>query len=683
MPNDQEIAHRGPRNSDQGPRPERHMTFTTEPCQVCGKPDQNVETWDHGERKRLKCDHCRGPFAITRRTLRRAHHEGRNPELSNWIQAKTERGEDIGEINIERYQEIFDDAQPLGSKHGLRITTVSIRNFRCIQELSVELDDTTVLIGENNSGKTAFLEAIRICLEQLHGGLRGTFQAYDYHLRDESSTPANAGAIEIELSFAEPAVDTWHDELAQELAEVILVRDDGRREIRFRLTSRFEQATEESSVQWAFLDDHANPLPGQADPTGLLMSLQRLAPVFYLSALRDASRHFETSGRYWRTFLTESSIPQDDRRSLEKDFSALNRRLLDVHKPLAEVYSKLADANKVIDFGAADAVAIDALPTKLFSLLSRTEVSLASRAGAKIPVERQGEGTQSLAVLLLFNAFLHSRLSNFDPIAEPITALEEPEAHLHPSAARALMTLLHDLPGQRIVSTHSGDLLANVGALSVRRFAHRDGRIHAHRIDSDTLQSEQMRKFDFHVRRSRGELLFARCWLLVEGETEAVIFSGAAEALELELERAGVRCVEYSQTDVGMLARVANQLGILWYCVVDDDSGRGKYENKVKQQLQAAAEADRMVFPYENVERFLCDNGFGDLYESRMSNQKPPPAAPPGTPEYWSQVLGALPNGYSKPAVAVDAAIKMKTGEKSVPGVLQSILEKVISLAGE
>lgn len=659
------------------------MNVTTEPCPVCGKPDQSVRTWDHDERKTLECEHCGGPFTLTKTAERQAHHDGRQEELSNWIRTKTEREESIGEIDRKRYQMIFDDAQPPGSKHGLRLTTVSIRNFRCIQELSVELDDITVLIGENNSGKTAFLEAIRICLEQLHGRSRGTFQTYDYHLRDESSTPANADAIEIDLSFAEPDVDTWHDELVQELAEIILLRDDGCREIRFRLTSRFEQATEESSVQWAFLDDHANPLPEQADPTGLLMSLQRLAPVFYLSALRDASRHFEASGRYWRTFLSESSIPQDDRRSLEKEFSALNRRVLDAHKPLAEVYSKLTDANKVIDFGAADAVAIDALPTKLFSLLSRTQVSLASRAGAKIPVERQGEGTQSLAVLMLFNAFLHSRLSNFDPIAEPITALEEPEAHLHPSATRALMNLLQDLPGQRIVSTHSGDLLASAGALSVRRFAHRDGQIRAYRIKSDTLQPEQMRKFDFHVRRSHGELLFARCWLLVEGETEAVLLSGAAEALGLELERAGVRCVEYSQTDVGMLANVANQLGIVWYCVVDDDSGRRKYETKVRQQLKSAAEDDRMVFPYENVERFLCHNGFGSLYECRMSNQKPSPTAPKGTSDYWNQVLDALPNGYSKPAVAVDAAIRMKARKNSVPRVLRAILEKVISLAGE
>ena len=73
-------------------------------------------------------------------------------ELSKWIRTKTKRGEDIGEIDMERLQKIFGDAKVSGSKHGLRLTAVSIRDFRCIRELSVELNDTTVLIGENNSG---------------------------------------------------------------------------------------------------------------------------------------------------------------------------------------------------------------------------------------------------------------------------------------------------------------------------------------------------------------------------------------------------------------------------------------------------------------------------------------------------------------------------------------------------
>ncbi|MFZ5787397.1 MAG: ATP-dependent nuclease [Acidobacteriota bacterium] len=563
----------------------------------------------------------------------------------------------------------------------MKLTSVTVRNFRCIKELTVDLDQLTVLVGENNTGKTAFLEAIRICLERLRGRSRAVFHEYDYHLGSEDATPASADPIEIELFFREPEPETWPEAIIQEMSTVLALKDD-RYQLTFRLTSSFDAAAGDFVLDWSFLDADGNELTGAAKNATHLTSLQRVCPAFYLSALRDAAEHFAARGRYWRAFLSESTIQDKDRRELEKEFAALNQRLLGVHQPLADVRKHLETAKNVIDFGAGDAVAIDALPTKLFALLARTQVSLASRVGAKIPVDRQGEGTQSLAVLLLFDAFLRSKLSLLDDEAEPITALEEPEAHLHPCAIRALMGMVRDLRGQTLVSTHSGDLLAAVNPMAVRRFVYRDGAIRVFRIAPGTLDDEELRKFDFHVRRSRGELLFARCWLLGEGESEGILLAGAAEALGIDLERAGVRCVEYSQTDVGMLAKVANQLGIAWYCVADDDSGRKKYEKKIKEQLNGVPEADRIVFPYKNVERFLCDTGFGGIYETRMSAQKTHPSSAKGTTAYWDEVIKALPNGYSKPAAVLDAVLEMKANPARVPQALRDVLGKAVALAG-
>ena len=329
----------------------------------------------------------------------------------------------------------------------MRLTTVEIRNFRCIKDLSVDLDETTVLIGENNSGKTAFLNAIRICLERLRGRGRGPFDEYDYHLPDDESTPAQAAPIEIVLSFVETEAEPWSEEVVQALADLFARDATDQRRVTFRVKSSFDQDTGEFVTDWDFLDASDNPLPaGKA--ASQLHTFQRLAPTFYLSALRDASKHFAAKGRFWRTFLAESGIPEDDRENLTAALAELNERLIAAHRPLLEVRTGLEDAGKVIEFGVNEAVTIDALPTRLFSLLSRAQVNLASRSGARIPVELQGEGTQSLTVLLLFGAFLRSRLSDLDPDAAPITALEEPEAHLHPSAIRSLMGLVSDLPGQ-------------------------------------------------------------------------------------------------------------------------------------------------------------------------------------------------------------------------------------------
>lgn len=460
---------------------------------------------------------------------------------------------------------------------------------------------------------------------------------------------------------------------------ICLHETNDRRRVTFRVTSSFDQESGEFVTDWDFVDANGNPLPAGKAPSQL-NTLQRLAPTFYLSALRDASKHFAAKGRFWRTFLAESGIPEDERETLATALADLNEQLITAHQPLREVRTCLDDAGRVIEFGVNEAVSIDALPTKLFSLLSRAQVNLASRSGARIPVELQGEGTQSLAVLLLFGAFLRSQLSDLDPDAAPITALEEPEAHLHPSAIRSLMGIVSDLPGQKLVSTHSGDLLASVPSSAIRRFVHTDDGIEAHRIEPGTLTPEEARKFDSH-RRTRGELLFARCWLLVEGETETTLLAGAAEALTLDIERAGVRCVEFSQTDVGMLAKVANSLGIVWYCVLDNDSGRGKYERRVRDEFGAAVEADRLTMPYDNVERMLCEGGFGDLYEARISPQKVQPTSPRGTPAYWTEVLAALPNRYSKPEVAAEAAARMTAGRTPVPTELSSILNQAAALA--
>lgn len=436
----------------------------------------------------------------------------------------------------------------------MHLTQVRIQNFRGIEDLTVDLDETTVLIGENNTGKTAFLQAIRLCLQRLSGRGKGPFSEYDYHLTSDRSAPSVAEPIQINLVFAESASEPWDDEVEADLSEVITFVADNRR-IELRVTSSWDETASEFQTDWDFLDNNGDPLHSSYY---VLRSLRQQVPIFYLSALRDASRHFISSGRYWRTFLGEAGVPEADKQDLERQLADLNAQVIEANRPLAKVRDYLdCQARKVVDLGSQDAVAVSALPTRLFSLLSRAQVLVDSASGASIPVERQGEGTQSLAVLLVFGAFLQSELSGIDPVAEPVIALEEPEAHLHPSAVRSLMGVIAELPGQKIVSTHSGTLLASVDPVNIRRLAHVEGSVRSFQITKNTLTPEDWRKFDVHIRRTRGEMLFARCWLLVEGETEAVLVEGAAQALDLDIVRKGVCCVQFAQSNVQMLTKVA------------------------------------------------------------------------------------------------------------------------------
>ena len=117
---------------------------------------------------------------------------------------------------------------------------------------------------------------------------------------------------------------------------------------------------------------------------------------------------------------------------------------------------------------------------------------------------------------------------------------------------RSLQRLVRGFSGQKLISTHSGDLLAETEIHQIRRLARtRDG-IRSFRVPSDLLSAEETRKFNYHVRQARGELLFARCWLLVEGETECWIFPAAARASgihQMMLVVHGIHLVERMRLD--------------------------------------------------------------------------------------------------------------------------------------
>lgn len=57
----------------------------------------------------------------------------------------------------------------------MRISRLVIRNFRSFEHLDVSIaEGTTCVIGENNTGKTNLLHAIRLCID---AGLSSTYRS--------------------------------------------------------------------------------------------------------------------------------------------------------------------------------------------------------------------------------------------------------------------------------------------------------------------------------------------------------------------------------------------------------------------------------------------------------------------------------------------------------------------------
>ena len=564
----------------------------------------------------------------------------------------------------------------------MRVTTVRIRNFRGIRELDLDLGEITVLVGENNSGKTAVLDLLRICLRDLGPRRRSVFEALDFHLANATADPASADPIQIEITFSEQTTGEWSDELIGRLNRdnVLQVDDDGRSHVMLRVTCAYDPESRDFDQQWSFLNLNREPLTGVNERA--LTGLQREVSYYYLQALRDVRHHFGEKGPFWRPFLKDARLPAEQKAEIERRLREVNDLVVRSHDSFRQVHDGLHHVQDVVPLATGDVVSIEAVPGRIFDMLAKAQINLGSITGARIPLHRHGEGTQSLSVLMLFTAFLEAW-----PAGAPILALEEPEAHLHPSAVRALWGLVRNFTGQKLISTHSGDLLAETEVHQIRRLARtRDG-IRAFRVRTDLLSDEERRKFNYHIRQARGELLFARCWLLVEGETEAWIYPAAARATGVDLHREGIRVVEYRQTDVGLLAKIASALGIAWYCVGDADTGTGgiqanRTRASLKDHLGDSDEADLMVFPYENTDVHLLENGYEDIYEQFMPEQKMAGInGVPGEPDYWSKYFDALPGRAKTRAAAAVAAEMEQRGNDGVTAEIRGVLNRVVAFA--
>ena len=564
----------------------------------------------------------------------------------------------------------------------MRLTKIDIKNFRGIEELSLSLDDICVLIGENNSGKTTILDAINLCLTSSLTRKGSIFEEYDYHLVDASADPAKAKSIEITLKFEESEEGEWPEEAIQTISGAVHTGNDGLKSVTLRVKSHYDNSIKDYTADYDFLEPSGTPLVEAKSPE-VLISLQQIVPTFYLASLRDAAKEFKPRSQFWSPFIRAPELDEETRNEFESALSELNQQVLDQHTSFEKVKERLKETAKLLPLDDADPVSIEAVPSRLFDILSRTQVNMAARTGAKIPVVRHGSGTQSMAVIFLFDAFLQSQLENrYGKHAQPILTLEEPEAHLHPSAVKGIGKVLNDLAAQKVISTHSGELLASVQLSKVRRLCRKDGTIKVYGIKEGLFTEDESRKLDYHVRSTRGSLLFSRCWLLVEGQTEATLLPRCAQAMGCDFDAVGVSCVEFAQASITTFIKLADALGIEWFSLIDNDDAGKKYKESAQEQLNGRKEEDHVqLLDHGNMETFLCMEGFGDVYKKSIPTQKQGSiSAQKNTAGYWKQVADAQ-QGKARTRNALTIADRIVKGEAEVPNLLKNVIEKVTDIA--
>jgi putative ATP-dependent endonuclease of OLD family len=637
----------------------------------------------------------------------------------------------------------------------MKLREVRVRNFRNLVDVQVAIDDTTVLVGENNAGKTALIDAIRIALTRPPRGRSNPFSEYDFHLGSPKDTPHSSPGIEIELWFREDKPEEWPDPVVQGLRDIIALDPvSGRRSVGVRLVSKFDATTKAYQPVLSFLNMAGQPLGSKA-PVAAMDRLLSYVRFFHQPALRDVAEEFSPRSRLWGQIMRDLDISEEAQAKLQAQLADLNTMLLQSDVRLEKVRASLEQLQSVLPMPTGKSVAIQALPLRPWDLLSRSEVVLRTHSGgADLPLARHGQGMQSLAVLFLHQAYVDVLLKqSFEQETEAIFALEEPEAHLHPQAVCALAANLDKISGQKIISTHSPYFVQDVPLAKLRLLrvdggrarvmqiprsfqvalpvagqmdgfcgkheekflfkptdavsgklvltgkmeqgeyrellAMYPGKNEVHGILKDLNQRSQaylsdgdLSQLEVYVKRVRGEILFARAWLLCEGQSEYLVLRCFAEVLGVSLDAAGVSIIDYQNNgSPGAFAALARALGFPWLMTCDTDAQSTKFRKEIENRGFSASEIADALKPLPqadcDLELFLVKNGFGDACREILKAEG---QTPPGTDEKIAELLRTDKVRYAQ--ALCDWLRKQPDGAKRVPTFFAELIHSVCKKGG-
>lgn len=499
---------------------------------------------------------------------------------------------------------------------GLRISRVTIRNFRCIDEIQIELEPgTTYLVGENNAGKTSILLALSSAL--------GSRRPLDYDVRRSvDDTPADEASVDV-LVVPDHG-QRFSTELRQRLLHV--QRDPATYTDTVGIRVVFQPSREGSllATRRYFLQPDNGQWISVRAPS-LPPSLMDRLEAHFLDASRDLVEELGNRTSIWGRVLADLQIEQhpehgEGREALEQALADLAHRVREsspVLRTLQRDLGGIADAQ-----ASVGSVEVQPLPPRLEELARTAEVVLRQPEQPTLPLRQHGLGSRSLATMLVFQTLARFRLgadSGFQP--HLLTLLEEPEAHLHPQAVLGLRPLLDRLPGQRIVSTHSSQLVADVDPRCVRLLRRSGESIRVLGLPPET--AKQIAQFRRFVERPFGEIIFARAIVLCDGNTERcvlpVLLSGHFGRNPAGLGISFIDCESMNGKQSQSIIDTAHGLGLKWLLFADnDDSGKSAIQSIVHPETRetlTTSSVEVVMSGQKQIEQLLLDAGYTDETE--------------------------------------------------------------------
>ncbi len=533
-----------------------------------------------------------------------------------------------------------------------------------IEEGAQECSDYSEGSNESSDASVSEDKKTGNFFEELDSYIENNDPLSDFDKEDVFNT--GDGKIRVDLYFRESIPNAEADS-CEELKQFWNYSDDGFYRIHWQVIGRYDEEKKDFVTYHSLILKKQVHIPFE-DVKKAIFKLIALNPVFRLRDSRmEKNSNFESiSQDRIKTILDvmseDAALPGDSVKMFADTFGSF------LDKYFSEYANNEIDRTKIVT------------RARNISDIVKSPISLESISNIKQTLTTPGfNKSKALLSYIAATILLNKGNRKIDPIGRPILILEDIESRFHPSLLLSFWSLLAITDVQKIVTTNSGDLLSAVSLESLRRLQKKHYDTRCYKIDSSMLSYEDLRKIAFHIRINRPMVLFARSWILVEGETEVWILTQIASILGISLACEGIRIIEYAQCGLKPLIKIAAQLGINYHVLTDGDDAGKKYAEVTMSFLnKKSRESHLTVLPQRDIEHYLYTQGYAKDFKIA--------AGLSGNNQLrkgfdMDKVIELAIKRKSKPGLAlvlVDAI--QKKGIEGVPLVFANLLQEVRSM---
>ena len=414
----------------------------------------------------------------------------------------------------------------------MHLSKLVIKNFRKLKSAELAFQaGLNILVGGNNVGKTAVVDALRALLAG-HDEPYPRLSEEDVH-RPSSGAPS--GDILFEYVFSGLDLDDEADFLP---ALVPNAAGDLEAHIKIRY-SEPDKAGRLRAKRWC----------GEHEDLGLTADMMENLRGVYLPPLRDASQGLKPSRTSQLARLLQLLADESGIDGINKALKELDSELKK-HVPILSTHEAINTRHKTM-LGAQLAQLLEVgLSTSDFkSLKSRLSLLVDT-----FEIEQNGLGFNNL----IYMAVVLSELTKNPDACYRSLIVEEPEAHLHPQLQAVLLQYLQSIqevegekPVQLFVTSHSPNFASIADLDSLVCLVDTGIAVETFLPRTVAFEKGKREKLERYLDVTRAELFFARRVIFVEGAAELMMISALAQRIGYNLRQHGVSLISVEGLNFG------------------------------------------------------------------------------------------------------------------------------------